>query len=674
LTRGDPYFRESGPARQHDVVTYEALLRPWTIGEVTARNRVVFGPHETNLGRRRAISDRHVAYYRRRALGGAGVVVTEEASVHPSDWPLERAPLAADSAEGWAAVASACHDEGALVLAAIGHAGGQGTAHWSQRELWGPSPVPEVNTREVPKVMEPEDIADVVAGFAAAAKLAVDAGCDGIEVNAGQYSLVRQFLSGLTNTRDDEWGGERTRFADAVLAAVRSAVGPQAIVALRLSCDELAPWAGITPETGAELAARFAADEGDRRIDLITVVRGSIYSAGATRPDGHTPPGFNMDLSRSVRSAVRAVAGDRVMVVGQGSIVDVGQATWALDDGAADAVEMTRAQIADPLLVSKLVAGESERIRPCTLCNQMCAVRDNRNPIVSCIAEPFSGHETEDPPVAGSTLQPVDVLVVGGGPAGLEAARVAARRGHRVRLAERSEELGGALRTVARMPGRERFALLADWLESECRHDGVELRTGHEVDAAELAHAPHAIVATGALYGDLSAEVELADGAVVRTAAAALDAPDTLPPGSVLVRDPIGGPIGVAVAEVLAADGRSVHLVTGDFIVGNELARSGDLGDANARLARAGVTMHRRAVLRSVGAGVAVIEDRFGGGRSELAVDVVVDAGHRLPASALGDDLAARTGRSSRSAGDAVAPRTVHEAVLEGRRAALDLG
>jgi mycofactocin system FadH/OYE family oxidoreductase 1 len=670
----DPYFRVGRRAGQHGGVTYEALLRPWTIGEVTARNRVVFGPHETNLGRRRSISDRHVAYYRRRALGGAGVVLTEEASVHPSDWPLERAPLAAESAEGWAAVSAACHEEGALVLASLGHAGGQGTAHWSQRELWAPSPVPEVNTREVPKVMEPEDIAELVAGFGAAAKLAVDAGCDGVEVNAGQFSLVRQFLSGLTNTRDDEWGAERTRFADEVLASVRSAVGPRAVVALRLSCDELAPWAGITPEAGAELAARFAADDGERRVDVITVVRGSIYSAGATRPDGHTEPGFNLALTRSVREAVRAVAGDRVAVVAQGSIVDVGQAAWAVGDGVADAVEMTRAQIADPLLVSKVVAGEPERIRPCTLCNQMCMVRDNRNPIVSCIGEPFSGHETEDPPVAGRTLQPVDVLVVGGGPAGLEAARVAARRGHRVRLAERSEQLGGAMRTVARMPGRERFGLLADWFESECRRDGVDLRTGHEVDAAELAHAPHAVVATGSEPGELAAEVELADGAVVRTAAEVLDDPGCVPDGTVLVRDPIGGPIGVAVAEVLAAADRDVHLVTGDFIVGNELARSGDLGDANARLARAGVTMHRRTLVRSIGPAGAVLEDRFGGGRRELPVDAVVDAGHRLPATSLGDDLAARSGRPPLTAGDAVAPRTVHEAVLEGRRAALDLG
>ncbi|MER5393048.1 2,4-dienoyl-CoA reductase, partial [Saccharopolyspora sp. NPDC002686] len=173
------------------------------LGSADAPSRVLFGPHETNLGRGRAISDRHVAYYQARAAGGAGVIVTETASVHASDWPYERAPLAAECAPGWAAVAEACRPHGTVVLAGLGHSGAQGSSAFSQQVLWGPSRVPDVVSRELPMEIEQEQIDELVAGFAAAAASAVRAGLHGVELEAGQFSLLRQFLSGLTNQRSD---------------------------------------------------------------------------------------------------------------------------------------------------------------------------------------------------------------------------------------------------------------------------------------------------------------------------------------------------------------------------------------------------------------------------------------------------------------------------------------
>ena len=172
---------------------------------------MLFGPHETNLGHRREFPARHVAYYARRAADGAGVVVTETASVHPDDWPYERAPLAADCGPGWAATVAACRPHDTPVLAGVGHTGGQGSSAWSQAALWAPSRVPDVATREMPMEMEDGELAAVVDGFAAAARPAVAAGTDGVGVDAGPRALLRQFSSGLTNLRSDGYGADRLR-------------------------------------------------------------------------------------------------------------------------------------------------------------------------------------------------------------------------------------------------------------------------------------------------------------------------------------------------------------------------------------------------------------------------------------------------------------------------------
>jgi len=642
---------------------------PVRLGNLTARNRLVFGPHVTNLARRRRISDRHVAYYRARAAGGAGLVVTEEASVDDTDWPYERAPLAPECAEGWSLVADACHGEGSLCIAAMGHAGGQGSSAYHQRALLAPSSVPDVVTREVPKVMDSEEIASLVAAFASATRLAVGAGCDGVEVNAGQWSLLRQFCSGLTNERSDELGSDRASLLRHVLDAVRAAAGG-AVVGLRFSCDELAPWAGIVPEAAASLLAGLAAGD---RFDYVAVVRGSAYATGATRPDGHVAAGFNRDTTALVRRTLPA----GVVVVAQGSIVDVDLAADVLASGEADLVEMTRALIADHSLGNKLAAGEPSRIRPCTLCNQACQVRDARNPLVSCTVDPFAGHETEEPPPpdapAAESLG-VHLLVVGGGPAGLECARVAALRGFDVTVLEREQHLGGMAVTASRMPGRLRFGSFVEWLEAECRLAGVELVTGQKATVEALdAHEGPVVCCTGSRDGRRNFAV--AESATVITAAEVLLADRVvgeLVPSPVVVYDPVGGPVGVGAAELLAALGASVTFVTPDFVVGEQLAMSGDLAPAGVRLQQAGVELVKRSVVQSVEPEHVVVENRDSGDVRSVPAAMLVDPGYRLPEDTL--YRAAATTRSDVTvAGDAVAPRTVLEAVLEGRRAAMAL-
>lgn len=617
------------------------------LGATEAPSRVLFGPHETNLGRGRALSDRHVAYYRARAAGGAGVVVTETASVHDSDWPYERAPLAAECGPGWAAIADACRPHGTVVLAGLGHAGSQGSSAFSQRALWAPSRVPDVVSRELPVEVEQDEIDALVAGFAAATRSAVRAGLHGVELEAGQFSLLRQFLSGLTNHRSDDYGEDRTRLLREVLSAVREAAG-DGVVGLRLSCDELAPWAGITPERATGVA-RAVAD----RVDYLAVVRGSAMATSATRPDLHTEPGFNVELCRRVRDAVHGCEHPPLVVL-QGSVVDPAQAQRALDDGVADLVEMTRAQIAEPRLVELVRSGRAEQVRPCLLCNQKCRVRDDRNPIVSCVVEPFSGHEATEE--VGTAAAPREVLVVGGGPAGLEAARVLAQQGHAVEIVERADRLGGAVLLAAEVAGRQRLRRITDWLEAEVRRLGVRVTLGTEVTDADLL-GRDAVVATGSVPGPRPYR-EL--GGTVLDVTEVL-AGEVLPEGPVVVFDPVGDAVGVGVAELVAARGRETALVTQDQVVGTQLALTGDLADANARLQRAGVRLEKRSLLREVHPDHVVLEDVFTAERRDAPCAVVVHCGHRLPNAEPAGAV---------RAGDCVAPRTIHEAVLEGRRAA----
>jgi 2,4-dienoyl-CoA reductase (NADPH2) len=624
---------------------------PWTLGPLEARNRAVFGPHVTNLAHGRSISDRHVAYYARRARGGAGTIITETASVHPSDWPYERAPLAENCGPGWTKVARAAQDEGSIVIASLGHSGMQGSTAYSQGVLWAPSLVANVATHEMPIEMGEGEIAALREGTMRAAAVALEAGCDGVEVNAGQHSLLRQFMSGLTNHRTDRWA-DPLALIEAVLADLRSGFR-DAVLGVRICGDELAPWAGITPDMAGPIAAALSI-----HVDYVTIERGSIYSEAATRPDMQVEPGFNRELVAIVRHAVDGPTS----VVAQGSIVDVSMAEDLLL-AHCDAVEMTRALIADPDLANKAAADDEMSIRPCVLCNQGCQVRDVRNPIVSCSVNPTAGHEGDEADVdeerMASDLVGEEVAIVGAGPAGLEAARRAAMRGARVVLHERRHRIGGTLLDAAQLPGRSRWMQLVAWYEAELVRLGVnlELRTQVPLDTKgiDLAAVGRSIGSTALRDGY--------DGSIPFVPAATI-LRDQLGESHVVLIDPVGGVLGVGVAELLALRGARVTLVTPDMVAGTQLSLSGDLVGANERLARLKVRVMRHSVVVAIERGHARIEDRFDGEQSEVECNLVADAAYDLPAGAH---------LSSPTAGDALAPRGVYAAVLEGRRFAAAL-
>ncbi|QLH37945.1 MAG: FAD-dependent oxidoreductase [Defluviicoccus sp.] len=650
--------------RQND---FGCLFAPLSLGDRSAANRFVFAAHQTNFATHHVFEKRHAAYYGARAAGGAGTIVLEGSVVHPSDWPYEYSVFGYDPkvTEGYRLMADAVHRHGALVLAHLTHSGMQGSSHYSQAPLWAPSPVPEVNSREMPKEMEPEDIAAVTEGFVAAARYAVAGELDGVEINAGQDSLIRQFLSPLTNQRTDDYGGElagRLRFLREVLQAVRDEVGRERIVGLRLCTDEYAPWAGIKPEDAAAIARTIAVDG---LVDFISVTSGSIYSGHLTRPGLYASPGFAAHLAGVIKSAVSVPA------FAQGSIVDPVMAAGLVAGGQADAVEMTRALIADPDLPAKVRDGNVAEIRPCILSNQDNVVGLVQNPRLSCVNNPAAGYEgtAEFAPL---TRAPVHyrVMVVGAGPAGLEAARVAALRGHEVTIWEQGEQLGGALRLAARAPGRERLALAADWLEAQVRKLNVAIRTGVRV-TPELVHEeqPDAVIVTvGAKPGTVPA-VAFENGLPALTPRQVMG--DGLPPdpGHAVVLDVIGDQIGMSVAERLAEQGWRVEVVTRDMFVGQRLTASLELTPWNQRAAGKGIVFRPQVAVQTVAGHRVEGIDVFDHQPIRIEdVDLVVPVVHELPDEDLYFELKQAGVRVFR-AGDCVAPRYMSQAILEGYRA-----
>ncbi len=646
---------------------HAGLFAPLSLGGKTAPNRFVFAAHQTNFATHNRFTERHVAYYETRAAGGAGTIVLEGSVVHPSDWPYEYAIFGYEAAvvDGYRQIADALHRHGTLALAHLTHGGMQGSSHYSQLPLWAPSPVPEVNSRELPQAMDADDIAAVIQGFRQAARYARDGGLDGVELNAGQDSLIRQFLSPLTNQRGDDYGGSldnRLRFARQIIENVRDELGRDAIVGLRLAGDEYAPWAGIKPEDAAEIARCLASDG---LLDFISVTSGSIYTGHLTRPGLYQPPGFAVHLAAGIKAAVA------LPVFAQGSIVDPEMAAALLADGKADAVEMTRALIADPDLPHKWREGRADDIRPCLLANQDNLIGLVQNPRLSCANNPAAGyeHEAEFAPLKRART-PHRVLVVGGGPAGLEAVRVAALRGHDVTLYERESQLGGAIRLAAAAPGRERLALAVDWLERQVRALEVTIRTEMDMTAEQIGHeSPDAvIVAVGGLPGQ-QAGVRFHPNAPVVNPRQVMRGEVPATPGRAVVLDTLGDPVGMAVTEWLVERGWQVEVVTSDMFVGQRLTASLELTAWNQRAAARGIVFRPQFDTLEVTEHGVIGADHFDYREIRLdGIDLVVDVSPEVPDETLYFALKASGLRVFR-AGDCVAPRYLGHAILEGYRA-----
>jgi mycofactocin system FadH/OYE family oxidoreductase 2 len=648
---------------------YRYLFSPLRIGPLALRNRIVFAAHLTNYAEGGYPTEQHAAYYEARARGGAGLIITEEHSVHPTDWPYEKLIHGFDESVigGYRRITEAVHRHGTPILAQINHNGGQASGMYSRLPVWAASPVADPMFREVAKEVDHAEIAEIVAGYAVTAAHCVQGGFDGIELQCSHSSIVRGFLSPATNLRADEYGGDlrrRARILLEIVAAVRDAIGPSRALGVRLCGDELIT-GGTTIDEAVEVARLV---EATGQVDYINtsigVATSTLYMIEASM---HIPPGYALFIPSAIRKAVE------LPVVGVGRFKDPLQAERALAEGHCDLIGVVRGQIADADFAAKARSGHADDIRLCLSCNQECVGRMGLNRWLGCIENPRTGRESialAPPPQSRRR-----VMVAGAGPAGLQAAIAAAGRGHEVTVHERSDMAGGQVRLAAAVPSRAEFGDLVRNQLAECARLGIAIRYGSAVDlAAVQAAAPDAvIVATGAV-----AERPYwapADAAWVVDVRAVLDG-SAAPSGRVLVVDEIGFHHATSVAELLADRGAQVEVVTPGMVVGQDLGITLDMENWCVRAAAKGIVQTTDCLVTGVALGSVTLLHHPTGQTRQVDADWVVCAVPAAPAEQLYLELKALGPEAQpevRRAGDCVAPRRAHAAVIEGQRAGEEL-
>ena len=656
---------------------FKYLFTPLKIGSVTVRNRIFMSAHSKQYGEDNMMGRRHAFYYAERAKGGIGLVVCDMLHVHhTSSSNFSKACFAYDSKviPGLRMVTDAVHEHGAKIFAQLVHSGchGDGGVYDDKwRPVWGVSAIPDVSIREACKEMEIEDIQEVIDGFAKSAANCKEGGFDGIELHGAHGYLITQFLSPLFNKRKDKYGGDleqRMTFVLELIEAVRAAVGPDFTIGMRISADELVPGAN-TLEDYKVIVKRL---EETGSVQYINVSSGTYYTPYIFTPPMIVPHAFRVYLAAEIKRVID------IPVFTVGRIKDPVLAEKILADGQADMIGMTRAQIADPQMAKKAKEGRLEDIRPCIGCNQGCISRLYNQRGVTCLGNPAAGREEW---LGIGTMKPASpskrVIIIGGGPGGMEAARVAAERRHDVELYEQKGELGGQVNLLTKVPIRAEFGDLTRWQATQIRKLGVKIHLNRRMEAEEILslNPEVVIVATGSSpqKSGFSPALPLRDEIPgvrqdnVYTVWDILEDHVDVKGKNVLFIDDDAAHETYATADYVAEAGAKVHIVTRLYHPGVDLLVVHDIIPYYRRLYERGVSFIPLHIVKEIEGSAAVLYNVYAPAQEKILknIDLFVLSMGKNANDAIYRELKGKVPELYRI-GDAVAPRKTHYAIWDG--------